>query len=167
MGKPTLNQRLRIDGFPWKKVTEWFKNGQPKIDPKAYEFGVHFTIKGERYFDTFSTLDEAMTRLKQAGVMIHAGEVGLVVPGPEPKGKTTLASAVEVYFANLEARKAGPKTISTYRVAVDGFVKSCKKRYVEDIEKQDMLDYMRWLGEQPVLKRKHGNPERTIVVNAV
>jgi len=143
-------------------VTEWFKNGQPKIDPKAYQFGARFSVKGQRYFDTFPTLDEAMTRFKHAGVMVHAAEVGLVMPGQETKGKTTLDSAVELYFANLEARKRDPKSISTYRVAVNGFVASCKKRYVEDLDKQDVLNYMRWFGDQPVPKRKHANPDRTM-----
>lgn len=162
MGKPALYQRLRMHGYPWKKVTEWFKNGQPKTDPAAYKFRVRFTVNGQRYSDTYPTLDEALTRFKQAEVMVHAAKVGLAMPGRDTKPKTTLASAVERYFGNLEARKADPKTIKTYRIAVNGFVASCKKLYVEDIEKQDMLDYMRWLGQQPVPKRKHGNPERTM-----
>jgi integrase/recombinase XerD len=162
MGKPALHQRLRTPGYPWKKVTEWFKNGQPKADPAAFQFGVRFTVGGRRYWDTYPTLDEALTRLKQAEVMVHAAKVGLAMPGQESKKQTLLASAVELYFGNLEARKADPKTIKTYRIAVNGFVASCKKRYVEDIDKQDLLDYMRWLGEQPMRKRKHGNPERTM-----
>lgn len=162
MGKPALYQRLRADGFRWKKVTEWFKNGQPKTDPAAFQFGVRFTVKGQRYFDTYPTLGEAMTRFKQAEVVVHAAKVGLAVPGQNVERKTTLASAVELYFGNLEARRADPKTIKTYRIAVNGFVASCKKLHVEDIDKQDILDYMRWLGAQPMPKRKHGNPERTM-----
>jgi len=162
MAKPALYERLRADGFRWKKVTEWFKNGQPKTDPKSYQFGVRYSVKGKRHFDTFHRLDEAITRLKQAEVMVHAAEVGLVMPEEDTQRKTTLASAVELYFANLNARKADPKTISTYRIAVNGFVSSCKKRYVEDIEKQDVLDYIGWLWRQPMPVRKHSNPERTV-----
>jgi hypothetical protein len=76
MGKPALYQRLRA-GHRWKKVTEWFKNGQPKTDPAAYQFGARFTVNGQRYFDTFTSLDDAMTRLKQAEVMVHAAKAGL------------------------------------------------------------------------------------------
>lgn len=159
---PTFNQRLRTDGHRWKKVTEWFKNGQPKTAPDAYRFGVRFTLNGQRYFDTFATVDEALTRLKQAKVMVQAAKVGLAMPGQDAERKTTLSSAVELYFSNLEARRADPKTIKTYRIAVNGFVASCKKPYVENIDKQDMLDYMRWLGDKLVPKRKHGNPERTM-----
>jgi integrase/recombinase XerD len=162
MGRPTLYQRFRTDGYRWKKVTEWFKNGQPKTDPKAYQFGVRYTVKSQRYFPTFSTLDAAMTHFKQAGAMLHAAEVGLVLPEQNAIRKTTLASAVELYFANLEARKADSKTIKTYRIAVNGFATSCKKRYVEDIEKQDVLDYIGWLWRQPMSVRKHSNPERTV-----
>ena len=29
-----------------------------------------------------------------------------------------------------------------------GFVASCSKKYVDEIEKQDLFDYMAWLGKQ-------------------
>src|SRR5260370_4770956 len=76
-------------------------------------------------------------------------------------GKTPLAAAVESYFAKLEARGADPKTIRTYRSAVDPFAENCAKTYVEDVTKQDIINFMGWLRKQPVPLRKHGNPERT------
>jgi site-specific recombinase XerD len=62
---------------------------------------------------------------------------------------------------NLVAQGKDHKTINTYRVAVDGFVESCSKTYIDEIEKQDLFDYMTWLRRQPATKRKHSNPDRT------
>jgi integrase len=76
--------------------------------------------------------------------------------------RTLLAAAVERYFSNCEARGLDSKTIRAYHSAVDPFVAQCKKAYVEDVDKQDMIDFMGWLRKQPVPKRKHGNPARTM-----
>ena len=78
----------------------------------------------------------------------------------EPTG-TPLDEAVEKYFTNLQNQGKDPKTVRSYRVAVNSFVSQCKKTYVEHIEKQDILDFMGWLRKQPVPERKHSNPERT------
>jgi integrase/recombinase XerD len=80
---------------------------------------------------------------------------------PEVPNGTPLAVALARYFSNLEAQGKDPKAIQTYRSAVDPFVAQCKKRFVEEIGKQDLIDYMGWLRRQPVPQRKHGNPERT------
>ena len=77
-----------------------------------------------------------------------------IVPAQSPSaatvvGKTPLAAASQQYFSNLEARGADPKTIRTYRTAVDPFVENCAKIYMEDVAKQDIINFMGWLRKQP------------------
>ncbi len=85
-----------------------------------------------------------------------------VLPGSA--GRITLAAAAEKYFANGEARGLDPETIRKYRAAVDPFVEHCGATYVDECRdnKQVLLNYMGWLRKQPVPKRKHSNPERTL-----
>ena len=85
-----------------------------------------------------------------------------VLPGSA--GRITLAAAAEKYFANCEARGLDPETIRKYRAAVDPFVEHCGVTYVDECRdnKQVLLNYMGWLRKQPVPKRKHSNPERTL-----
>jgi hypothetical protein len=45
-------------------------------------------------------------------------------------GKTPLVTASQQYFLNLEARGADPKTIRTYRTAVEQFLGNCTATYV-------------------------------------
>jgi hypothetical protein len=80
---------------------------------------------------------------------------------PETPNGTPLAVGVERYFSNLEAQGRDPETIRAYRSAVDPFVSQCKKVCVEEITKQDVIDFMGWLRRQSVPQRKNGNPERT------
>jgi integrase len=77
--------------------------------------------------------------------------------------KTSLAMAAAQYFSNLEARGADPKTIRSYRSAVDPFVENCGVTYVDQCKdnKQLIYNYMGWLRKQPLPKRKNSNPERT------
>jgi hypothetical protein len=82
-------------------------------------------------------------------------------PRPVAAKGTALAVASEKYFSNLEARGVDAGSIRTYRSAVDPFVKTCKKELIEQVEKQDMIDFMGWLRKQPLPRRRHSNPERT------
>ncbi len=162
--KAKLYQRLRTKGFPWV-VCDMAKNGSPKPHPDAFQFGIRYTIDGRRKLHTAAPLDEAVTMLKAANVRLYANQNGVQMPGRPgsemPASRTTIADAVTTYFQNLIAQGKDPKTIRTYRVAVDGFVASCSKTYIDQIEKQDLFDYMTWLRRQPATKRKHSNPDRT------
>ena len=44
-------------------------------------------------------------------------------------GRIKIVDAVSTYFANLEAQGKDPKSIRTYKIAVDGFVASCSKMF--------------------------------------
>jgi integrase len=83
-------------------------------------------------------------------------------PAGSQDEKFTLIAASDEYFSNLAKQGKDPKTISSYRSHIDPFVRTCKKLYVEDVTKQDMIDFMDFLRKQPVVPRLHGNPARTI-----
>jgi site-specific recombinase XerD len=73
----------------------------------------------------------------------------------------SLAQASEKYFANLEARELDAKSIRAYRTGIDPFVRTCERAHVEDVTRQDLIDFMGWLHKQPLLIRRNSNPERT------
>jgi hypothetical protein len=85
---------------------------------------------------------------------------GVSQPATITKG-ASLAQASERYFTNLEARGLDAKSIRAYHTGVDPFGQTCKKPCVEDVTKQDMLDFMGWLRKQPLPIRRNSNPERT------
>lgn len=66
---------------------------------------------------------------------------------------------VEEFFKNLHAQGKDPKTIRAYRVAVEEFRKSCTKKFIDEIGKQDLIDFMGWLRKQPPKLRKDGTPQ--------
>lgn len=102
-------------------------------------------------------LDE-FKRLSNKG----SAESALVLP--DDPGRITLVAAAEKYFANCEARGLDVESIRKYRAAVDPFIEHCGVTYIDECRdnKQVLINFMGWLRKQPIPKRKHGNPERTL-----
>jgi integrase/recombinase XerD len=105
-------------------------------------------------------LNAALRRQFEREQQLRLGVAAPSMPQATPD-KTPVADAVQKYFNNLEAMGKDPKTIRTYRAAVNGFVASFKKPYIENYERQNLIDYMGWLRKQPQKQRKHANPDRT------
>ncbi len=110
--------------------------------------------------DPYLALDKAAEQER----WLRDRERGVVTPIPEnPKqenGRRTFDSAVEQYFKNLESQGKDRKTIRAYRVALREFRESCSKQFLDEICKQDLLDFMGWLRIQPAKLRKDGKPRK-------
>jgi integrase len=76
---------------------------------------------------------------------------------PKPEStRLTIDDAVKQYFKNLQSQGKDPKTIRAYKVAVEEFRKSCSKKFMDEIAKQDLIDFLGWLRKQPPKPRKDG-----------
>src|ERR1700693_936415 len=53
-----------------------------------------------------------------------------------------------------------PKTIRAYEAAVEEFRKSCTKKFLSEIGRQDLIDFMGWLRKQPPKLRRDGTPRK-------
>ena len=74
---------------------------------------------------------------------------------------TTLADAADQYLKNVRARKAGT-TYGKYCRIVSAFLKSCKKEFVEQVDRRDVMDFMNELHEAGDGGRTMNN--KTIIV---
>jgi Phage integrase, N-terminal SAM-like domain len=74
--------------------------------------------------------------------------------------KLSMDDAVEQYYKNLHSQGKDPKTIRAYKVAVEEFRKSCTKKFLSEIGRQDLIDFMGWLRKQPPKLRKGGTPRK-------
>jgi len=72
--------------------------------------------------------------------------------------RISIDEGVEQYFKNLQSQGKDRKTIRAYKVAIEEFRQSCTKKFIDDIKKQDLLDFMGWLRGQPPKLRKDGKP---------
>lgn len=112
--KARLNQRLRTKGFPWV-VCEMAKNGSPKPDPDAFQFGIRYTIDGQRKLYTAATLDEAATMLKAAMVRLYASQNGVEIFGRPLNGDRGVTKRKE----NCRAIPNPPRLLCVQRACSD------------------------------------------------
>jgi len=158
-----LYQRLRKKGYPWV-VCEIGKNGKPKVSPDAFEFGVRYTLDGKRKLDTFKTLDEAEAALRERNMRLYASKNGLSFPTTAtmaPANRILLADAIKQYLSDKAAEGKDHKTISAYRFALAQFTTSCSKKFIDEVGKQDLKDFMGWLRLHAVPNRRNANPGQT------
>src|ERR1035438_760379 len=106
----------------------------------------------------------ALDKLEEKKRWLRDRERQIVPQTPvNSKPQTTRLSmddAVEQYYKNLHSQGKDPKTIRAYKVAVEEFRKSCPKKFVNEIGKQDLIDFMGWLRKQPPKLRKDGTPRK-------
>ena len=152
---------MKLPGYPTIPVP-YSKNRIPIADKRASAFYLRFTQAGKRKSlpagkNVFKADDQ-----KKALEAKMFGGASTEDPAPAKVARLTIADAVSIYFRNLEAQGKSRKSIQTYRFAVDQFVTSCRKEFVDEVDRQDLFDFLRWLRNRPAKPRKHANPERTL-----
>lgn len=86
--------------------------------------------------------------------VLDAEAVGVATIDSEAQPKTMLATAIVTYIEDTGFTKA-PKTATAYAESLRGFAESTAKKYLEDLERRDVLGYMAYL-------RRRGNVPRTV-----
>jgi hypothetical protein len=112
-------------------LVESHKNGSPKPHAHAFQFGVRYSLNGNRRLDPAATLDEALSILKDRNVRLYAHQNGvemLTAAGKTSTPRITMAKAVEQYFTDKLAEGKDHKTIAACRHSIDQFVESCSKK---------------------------------------
>jgi len=179
ISKYTLYKYVKVAGT-WRYCkAAYLDNGKIKPDVvfvnvkegllEKHPEGRYYMSHSGGWIDAGTDALEAQRKRKQRLTLDEYNRLSGATPAkntgaPLVAGRITLAAAAEKYFVNCEARGLDPETIRKYRAAVDPFVEHCGVTYVDECRdnKQPLLDYMGWLRKQPVPKRKHSNPERTL-----
>jgi integrase len=140
-------------------------NRQPEHHPEGVYY-VRFGGKGRKQKfvsagnDPYVALDklaekERWLRDRERGVPYAASDS----PKPE-SSRLRVDAAVEQYFKNLQSQGKDPKTIRAYRLAMNEFRQSCTKKFIDEIRKQDLIDFMGWLRTRPTKLRNDGEPRK-------
>jgi hypothetical protein len=110
--------------------------------------------------DSFVALDKLAE--KQRWLRDRERQVAPQTPtSARPEGsRVSLDEAVKQNFRKLHSQGKDSKTIGAYKVAIEEFRQSCAKRFLDEIGKQDLLDFMGWLRTQPPKLRKDGKPRK-------
>jgi hypothetical protein len=140
-------------------------DGKPERHPEGVYYIRFGTDGGKQPFQPVGNDPYvASDRLAQKERWLRDRERGVVPPppaSPDSEGvRLSVSAAVERYFRNLASQGKDPKTIRAYKTALGEFRQSCTKKYLDEIGKQNLLDFMGWLRTQAPKLRKDGNPRK-------
>jgi site-specific recombinase XerD len=73
-----------------------------------------------------------------------------VVPVDENPGRVTIQASINEYLAQLERDERPEKSVSSKRLELGEFARFCPRRFMDELTRDDMVDYRKHL-------KKHGN----------
>ncbi len=155
--------------FGFERV-ETYKKGKPVVpkEPKDAEtrvtsYYLRFTEGGKRITKPAgSNFSDAVVALRNKEVEREYTVRGLDVPNtPDNDSRLTIADATAQFTRNQTALDKSPATLYGYKKAVEQFRDSCGMVYVDQINKQVMLNHISWLREN-LPSRERGQRNSTI-----
>jgi integrase len=142
----TLLKQVKLDGV-WKRYPVVLnRNGSIKPDYVLVAGKPMHAADGNYVLDWY----EGGKRMRQSRdrkvAELEAASNGLTVTNADPTTRL-VSDAAEEYLADIEAHKSS-KTLAAYRTAITYFRESCKKTYVEDITRRDLLAFKTYLADE-------------------
>lgn len=144
----------KTPGGKWRALKPvWSKRfSKPLLTQRALYKGAEIDIPGGHWeiewYDagkrqrlrTGPTTADAVKALAKQKLKLQAIAAGIVVADAEPaSGKRPLRQAVDEFLAEKKRTKAH-KTWLALKQVLDLFVRTCPRRYVEDIKRADVMD---------------------------
>ncbi len=164
MAKVSIYLRVRSEGKTLRARPVWLKNcklrplyafvkGQPEFHPEGV-YQLRYRNRGRRCWKNVGPdPNNAQQECRKQEAALEAVAVGLeLVAAPEER--VSIAAAVVRYLSTVEATKSHMSFIG-YRCDLKWLLESCKKQYLDQIVRQDLLDFTGYL-------RRHGLGDRTV-----
>jgi integrase/recombinase XerD len=130
-------------------------NGKPEHHPEGV-YNLRYVKAGKRVWDAVGADPQlALTAKLRVEHKLQAVSLGLTEPDPvKTSGKTSLADAVKEYLGDVGKAKS-KRTLYAYTRTLRVFVSTCSKKYMEQINRRDVLNYLDHL-------KTSGNVPRTV-----
>jgi len=155
------------DRYP-RVAVQFHKNGRPIPPENVTTYLIRIAGK---YTDVGADLSLALTRFHQEQARVSEGvsrveavKIAPVVASAKRDtvpGRVRLSDAVAEYKAELRTLDKGKATVLVYVNALDGFEKSYRKEFIDEIERRDILVYIDWMRKN-LQQRVPGSQNRTV-----
>jgi integrase len=162
--KPKVAFLARVklgDDYGFERVQ--IKRGRPVEPQGATTYYLRYTESGKRRTEPVGPfLDEAFTAYQNREVRLECIARGLPVP-EAPSKRVSIADAVEEFRSELRTLDKAAGTVLAYQNAVESFRGSCVKLYIDELDRRDVLEYIKWLREN--LERRGVGEQNTTIRN--
>jgi integrase/recombinase XerD len=119
-------------------------NGQPEYHPEGAYY-LEWREKGRRVrLSVGKDARDAAARRQRKQAELHALNNGVSVIPENGTGERTVAAAVAQFLEETELTKK-PKTLAAYTTALNYFTESCRKLYLHEVDRYDLLKFCGFL----------------------
>jgi hypothetical protein len=133
------------------------KNGRA-IQPAGHVTGF-LVRKGGKFEHVGKDLDAAVTRLRQEEALLSGDVIPVQVSAPGQR--TRIVDAIAEYKQEIRTLDKSKATVLMYSNALDGFMTSCRKTFVDEIDRKDILAYIQWMRDN-LQERIKGGQNQTL-----
>src|SRR6266566_919223 len=138
-------------------AVQFHKNGRA-IQPEGHVTGF-LVRKGGKFEHVGADLDSAVTSLRQEEALL-SGDV-IPVQASAPGQRVRIVDAIAEYKQEIRTLDKSKATVLMYSIALDGFVSSCHKTFIDEIERKDILAYIQWMRHN-LQERVKGGQNQTL-----
>lgn len=149
-----------------------FVNGKPEHRPEGV-YHLRYTYKGQRRWETlgksaetsFSTRKEREWQLNnmESLTFIHPDLHGKPkTEAPDVPGRLTIEEAINKYLAFVKTQRS-ERTWQAYAHTLGQFRQSCTKKYLNEITKQDLADFVVFMKNRNLSDRTIANRVQQVV----
>ncbi len=151
-----LYARLGKDENFRRVPVHFHKNGRA-IEPDGVTG--YLVRKGGKFEHVGADLESAVTRLRQEEAFL-SGDV-VPVQSSTPGQRVRIVDAIAEYKQEIRTLDKSKATVLMYSNALDGFVLSCRKTFIDEIERKDILAYVQWMRDN-LQERVKGGQNQTL-----
>lgn len=155
MKRITLVARIKLieDGklkFKFERV-ETQRRGKPvrPVEPaNATTYYLRLTLNGKQVMQPVgANFQQALLEQRNKEMEVEYAKRGLDVPNLGSDSRRSIADAVEQFVKNQSTLDKASSTVYSYTRSVEAFRDTCRKRYMDEITRQDLLDHVQWMRE--------------------
>ena len=122
-------------------------NGKQERHPEGAYY-LEWREKGRRVrLSVGKDAQEAAARRQRKAAELNALNNGVSVMPENSNGQRSVAAAVAQFLEETELTKK-PKTLAAYTTALNYFTESCRKMYLQEIERHDLLKFAGFLRDE-------------------
>jgi integrase len=92
---------------------------------------------------------------------VRSGLLPLNPPESKPAGSRDIHACAKKYIEELEDMKRKPRSVETVQKALDQFLASYRKTSIDEITRQDCLDFLKWMEKNIPRRNNGGHPNNT------
>jgi len=134
-------------------------HGKVEVHPEGYYY-IEWWQDGRKR-EQIKERTEVLDRARRKAIELEAQRAGIETVQEIGSGRgATVSEAVASYLEDMQPPQREPKTYIAYKYCLELFAKTCAKRFIQDVRREDLLAFIRKLYEL-------GNGPRTAYNRAV